>query len=94
MLKISRSESIEPTVTLRLEGRIVGPWVDELRQAGKAVLGEGHVLRLHLADVAFMDPAGVLLLGELQSQGAVLVAAPPFIAAQLKVVAGTVGYRR
>jgi anti-anti-sigma regulatory factor len=84
MLKISNIESGEHAVTLRLEGSVIGPWVAELRQSCEAVLLTGRGLRLHLADVEFMDARGVALLTSLRSRGVSLVQCPPFAAEQLK----------
>ena len=84
MLKISKVEPVNHAVTLRLEGRIVGAWVAELQMSCEEVLAEGRSLRLHLAEVEFMDAAGVTLLGKLCSRGAVIVDPPPFVTAQLK----------
>ncbi len=72
-------------VTLRLEGRVVGPWVAELQKSCEAVLTEGRPLKLHLADVEFMDTEGVALLSRLRSGGVALVECPPFTEEQLKV---------
>jgi hypothetical protein len=48
------------------------------------VLTEGRSLKLHLADVAFMDVQGVALLSSLRSRGVSLLECPPFAAEQLK----------
>jgi len=84
MLKISQTEPVNHAVTLRLEGRVVGPWVTELRKSCEKVLTEGRSLKLHLADVAFMDAQGVALLASLRSRGVSLLECPPFAAEQLK----------
>ena len=85
MLKISQVPPINHAVTLRLEGRVVGPWVTELEKACKQVLKEGKALRLHLAQVEFMDGQGVVLLMGLRSRGVTFVECPPFAAEQLKI---------
>jgi len=85
MLKISKVEPVNHTTTLRLEGRIVGPWVAELRQACDTVLAESRNLQLQLSDVEFMDAEGVVLLITLRSRGVSFADQPPFIAEQLKV---------
>jgi len=38
MLKISQAGKANHSVTLKLEGRVVGPWVGELRQICEALL--------------------------------------------------------
>jgi anti-anti-sigma regulatory factor len=84
MLKISQVEPVNHAVTLRLEGRVVGPWVTELQKSCEKVLAEGRSLKLHLAEVAFMDVQGVALLASLRSRGVSLLECPPFAAEQLK----------
>jgi len=84
MLKISQIGPANHTVTLRVEGRIVGPWVAELQHSCEEVLRDNRTLKLHLADVEFMDPQGVALLSSLRSRGVALLECPPFAAEQLK----------
>ena len=84
MLKISQAEPVNHAVTLRLEGRVVGPWVAELQNSCEQVLMEGRSLKLHLGDVEFMDAQGVALLSKLRSRGVLLLECPPFAAEQLK----------
>jgi ABC-type transporter Mla MlaB component len=84
MLKISQIQPVNHAVTLRLEGRVVGPWVTELQKACGQVLKDGMSLRLHLAEVEFMDVQGVALLTDLRSRGVILSECSPFVAEQLK----------
>ena len=62
MLKISQAGKANHSVTLKLEGRVVGPWVGELRQVCETLLTEGRALKLDLADVTFADASGVAAL--------------------------------
>ena len=59
MLKISQVGKANHSVTLKLEGSVVGPWVGELRQVCETFLTEGPSLKLDLADVTFADADGV-----------------------------------
>lgn len=70
MLRITVVESSANAVTLRVEGRIAGPWVEELRTTCNVHTGQDpfHLL-LELEDVSFADAAGVAFLRELQGQG-------------------------
>jgi anti-anti-sigma regulatory factor len=73
MLRITVVESSEIAVTLRVEGRITGPWVEELRTVCNVHISSDDVqLSLDLADIAFVDTAGVSLLKELRSRGIVV----------------------
>ena len=58
MLRISQVEPVNHAVILKLEGRVVGPWVSELQKSCEEVLTEGRSLKLHLGDVEFMDAQG------------------------------------
>lgn len=89
MLKISPTEPVHHAVVLRLEGRILGPWVTELQKSCEDVLSEGRPLQLRLAEVEFMDAQGVALLSNLRSRGVALLECPPFAEEQLKVAGGS-----
>ena len=84
MLKISEGKRGKQRVTLRLEGRVVGPWVAELRQICELLLTDGSKVALDLAEVSFADEDGVALLTSLQKRGAKLLSATPFVEEQLK----------
>ena len=66
--------------TLQLEGKLLGPWVDELGRACEELRIPPHCLRLDLAGVTFVDPIGVKLLDELVRQGATIETCSGFIA--------------
>ena len=83
MLKISEGKAVKQTTTFRLEGRVVGPWVDELKQVCEPFVKNGH-LALDLTDVTFVDESGGALLVSLRSRGAKLLNAMPFVEEQLK----------
>lgn len=66
MLKITIHEDAKAR-TMRLEGKIVGPWVEEVSRAWQSLapsLGSKE-LRLDLRGVAFVDSEGVKLLREI-----------------------------
>jgi hypothetical protein len=85
MLRITVVESSKIAVTLRVEGRIIRPWVEELRTACNVHTVPDEVqLSLELADISFADAAGIALLTELQNRGVGLIHTTPFLAEQLK----------
>jgi len=84
MLKISKAEPVNHAVLLRLEGRVVGPWVTELQKSMRGGADRRPIAELQLTDVEFMDAQGVALLSSLRSRGVVLLECPPFAAEQLK----------
>ena len=71
MLRIS-IEQHASSLSLVIEGRLVGPWVEELRR----VIGEdatyAAILSVDLCGVTAMDAAGHALLEELHQGGATL----------------------
>jgi ABC-type transporter Mla MlaB component len=85
MLRITVVESSKIAVTLRVEGRITGPWVEELRTACNVhTFSEDVQLSLELADISFADAAGIALLRELRNTGVGFVRTTPFLSEQLK----------
>jgi hypothetical protein len=80
MLRITVVESDGSAVTLRVEGRIAGPWVEELRTTCNVHTGPDQIqLYLELEDVSFADSVGVALLKELRDQGVGLLHVSPFL---------------
>jgi|SRR3989454_5349925 len=64
------------TWTLRLEGTLKDEWVRELRRAWRRIreAAAGASIRVELADVPFVDPAGKVLLAEMYRDGVDIVA--------------------
>jgi anti-anti-sigma regulatory factor len=76
MLRITTQEG--PTaVTLVLEGKCRGPWVEELEQCWRkaAARASGRVVLVDLEQVAFVDERGKELLAEMYASGVKLHAA-------------------
>jgi hypothetical protein len=70
---------------LKLEGKLFGPWVEELARTARRPSPEGPgPIRLDLSSVTFADEAGVRLLRELLRQGVQVAAATGFVAALLR----------
>ena len=77
VLRITRLAHSESVQTLQLEGKLLEPWVDEVRQA--CAPSGGHS-RLDLSAVTFVDAAGVELLRELIRQGIEIAAYSGYVA--------------
>jgi anti-anti-sigma regulatory factor len=85
MLRIAHVKADESRRrVLRLEGRVVGPWVEELRRSCDWALAAAPGLTLDLAGVTFADRTGVALLRSLRGRGVALANCSAFLAAQLK----------
>jgi hypothetical protein len=82
MLKITLHDSASE-LRFKLEGRLSGPWVGELRQCWQTARSTTRDRKtlLDLADLDFVDPEGQSLLEEMHRQGVTLVAMSPFIRA-------------
>jgi ABC-type transporter Mla MlaB component len=70
--------------TLVLEGGVLGPWVDELRQACDRALGTHGALTLDVGAVGFIDHAGLALFRELEGRHVRVTNCSPFVAEQLR----------
>ena len=85
MLKITVVESSREAVRLRVEGRVTDRWVEELRRTCDLhAPGDGIRLTLDLADVSFVDAAGIELLKDLRMHCVTLLSPSSFVAEQLK----------
>jgi hypothetical protein len=78
MLRITTVPRPRGAPTLLLEGRLIGPWVEELHRTAAST---GAATAIDLGGVTFADDDGVTALRRLRSAGAVLVGASAFLAA-------------
>jgi anti-anti-sigma regulatory factor len=87
MLRIADVHNADGTTTLRLEGKLVGPWVEELRRTAEILAGRTREpLVIDLAMMTFADQAGIELLRELARLPATFISCSPFASAQLRDV--------
>jgi ABC-type transporter Mla MlaB component len=96
MLKISRVNNVNGAVTLKIEGRLVGPWVAELCDACQSFLAQFGTVKLDLADLSYVDADGAIVLTELKSRGVLLENQSPLVDAQLTTPMSnyTAGFRK
>ena len=73
MLKITTDIEDKRTI-LELEGRLAGPWVQELRDCWQRTRSDDRQIDVVLKQVTFIDGAGRQLLAEMHRQGAALAA--------------------
>jgi anti-anti-sigma regulatory factor len=75
MLKITTLIQTELT-TFRLEGRLAGPWVQELERCWVSTVDmrKKHPFSVDLSAVTYVDSEGKDLLRKIHQQGATLVA--------------------
>ena len=79
MLKITRISSGDSD-TLKLEGKLLEPWVSEVLRALAESNGHSGRIRLDLAAVNFVDSAGTQLLRDLIRRGIAIAACSAFVA--------------
>jgi anti-anti-sigma regulatory factor len=84
MLRIARTEKPGAGCVLRLEGRVIGPWVEELRRSCEEALATSTSVALDLSGVSFVDRPGVPLLRCLRDRGVALVNCSGFVSALLR----------
>jgi ABC-type transporter Mla MlaB component len=75
MLRVRIEKSPRETL-LRLDGRLVGPWVDELARCWGTLRDDDGAgpIRVDLEGVTFVSAAGKALLARLHEHGAMLTA--------------------
>ena len=80
MLKITELSRSDSAIMFKLEGKVLAPWVDELRRICTAPPHESRQIHLDLDAVTFLDEAGLKLMRELIQQGIVIDQCSGFIA--------------
>ena len=78
MLRITPIETDQVT-TLKLEGSLSGPWVDELRRCWTELAEKDVRLEVDLRGLHFLDSRGTDLLLSMERQGSRLFGSSPFI---------------
>jgi anti-anti-sigma regulatory factor len=74
MLKIT-THADTGRITLELEGRVAGPWVEELKACWQRAAVGNQQVGVILKEVTFIDEAGRKLLADMYQQGVTLTAA-------------------
>ncbi len=82
--RVAPRRSSGPSISLKLEGRVIGPWVEELRRICEAYLAEERSLTLELAEVSYADSEGVATLNRFRAIGVKLANCSPFLDQQMK----------
>ena len=88
MLRITRLSREGRTLTLKLEGEILGPWVGAVRDACTKRGRRSGRPRLDLAAATYADAAGAQLLRDLMREGIEIAACSGFLAELLHLSEG------
>ena len=84
MLRISIMDSSNRLSVFRLEGMVIGRWVEELRELCERALGRSQEVIVDLNDVSYVDREGIALLMNLRDRQVALLNPQPFVAELLK----------
>ena len=84
MLRISIINDSDQAIAYHLEGRLVGPWVGELRRLGEEAFAQNKMLTLDLEGVRFADHYGIALLQELSQRQVSQFNCSQFLIQQMK----------
>lgn len=84
MLKITQVASSNREITLQLDGRVTGQWVELLRESAQSVLEQALRLTLDLENICFIDCEGIVLIKSLMDRGVRQIHAPLFVAEQIR----------
>jgi ABC-type transporter Mla MlaB component len=84
VLKISVTNESGGATNFLLEGKLVGPWVEELRRLSEAALATSKALNLDLEKLWFVDSQGIALLLDLAKKQVSQSNCSQFISQQLK----------
>lgn len=87
MLKISVTNRSNEGTHFQLEGKLVGPWVEELRRLSTEELGRQRAVSLDLEKVWFIDAQGIALLRDLAGKQVTQLNCSQFVSQQLKETA-------
>ena len=85
MLKITIRDDGAYTV-LELEGRLAGPWVEELKRCWRHSTNGGKPIRIVLKEVSFIDAEGKEILAEMHHEGVELAAEGCMIKAMVEEI--------
>jgi hypothetical protein len=84
VLKISVIGDSDQAVEFALEGKIVGPWVDELQRLSQDALARNKSISLNLENVWFVDARGAALLRDLAGKQVSQLNCSQFVRQQVK----------
>jgi hypothetical protein len=84
MLRITTIQNDGLPTVLKLEGKLLEPWIGELIEACRLASKRAASATLDLAGLSFVDAPGTIALRELQRRGLELTGCSPLVAELLK----------
>jgi hypothetical protein len=85
MLRIIQIVDGASSETIKLEGSLHGPWVEEARKAYDPSGTQARRIRLDLSDLTYLDEDGRVLLCEWIRRGAEVTACSRYVSAVLQL---------
>jgi anti-anti-sigma regulatory factor len=84
MLRITPIQPDPLTRVLKLEGKLLEPWIEELQEVCRHAQRQTAVVVLDLAAVSFVDASGAIALRHLIRQGVAVQHCSPLVVELLK----------
>ena len=85
MLRMIRLVESGRGETIKLEGSLHGPWVEEVRKAYDSSANQASRIRVDLSALMYLDEDGRVLLCEWIRRGAEVTACSPYVSAVLRL---------
>jgi anti-anti-sigma regulatory factor len=87
MLRITTIQNDGSPTVLKLEGKLLEPWIGELHEACRKTGDQVGHATLDLAGLTYVDVPGTIALRDLRRRGVMLVGCSPLVAELLKETA-------
>lgn len=84
MLRITTIQDEKTPVILKLEGKLLAPWIAELDEACRRASAGSTPATLDLAGLSFVDAPGTVALRDLRRRGMQIVGCSPLVNELLK----------
>lgn len=84
MLRITTIQRADAPVVLKLEGKLLEPWIGELDDACRRATASTATTTLDLSGVSYVDVPGAIALRNLRRRGVQLVGGSPLVTELLK----------
>jgi ABC-type transporter Mla MlaB component len=84
MLRITTIQEDGSAATLKLEGKLLEPWIGELLNACRQSSEAAGPVTLDLARLSYVDAPGTIVLRDLRCRGVTLTGCTPLVAELLK----------
>jgi ABC-type transporter Mla MlaB component len=85
MLRITQTNDLDSRKTFKLDGKLLGPWVAEVKQVCTEGHGQPERIHLDLSGLTYADQAGAMLLKDLVRRGITVSSCSGFIAQLLRL---------